>query len=566
MTKRRALFAICFAIVLTACGLIVNDQGLPAGTPADGGADAPASDSSRDASRADGGADAPASDSGRDAGPVQSQCSFDGSVFAPDAANPANPCQVCELADGGGGWTNAVNGSTCGADSVCNGGACAPGCWIGGELFPPDASRSSGCEVCVPDASTSSWTNATGPASCPSGSFCNGGSCAVGCFGDGGFVAPDASDPGNGCQLCDSTATPPSWRNLTGTGCGNGGTCANGVCLGPPSCASGGSGLTTCGADGGDNCCASPEVTGGTYYQAYLYHADAAINESTPATVSDFRLDKYLVTVGRFRQFVNAVYPPDGGADGGADGGGGWLPSPGSGKHTHLRQGQGLVSVPDDAGAYEPGWDAGWDDNVDPTYLNLVNNCYGGGGPGIPTTWTASPGTAYGESLPIDCVNWYEAYAFCIWTARSADDRRMGIRRRGRSGAARVPLGRGAAWRRQHLRRVRLLFPERLRRRLGHVHGHVQHRSSRDGLPGGGGVRPARHGGRDAPVDAGLRDELRLPPTVHGLLGGDPVERPGGFKGSRWSTTVDSLAPLSNNESPAVWSSYDLGFRCARAP
>ena len=29
------------------------------------------------------------------------------------------------------------------------------------------------------------------------------------------------------------------------------------------------------------------------------------------------------------------------------------------------------------------------------------------------TTWTATPGTQ--ENLPINCVNWYEAYAFCIW-------------------------------------------------------------------------------------------------------------------------------------------------------
>ncbi|HTB76915.1 MAG TPA: formylglycine-generating enzyme family protein, partial [Polyangiaceae bacterium] len=28
-------------------------------------------------------------------------------------------------------------------------------------------------------------------------------------------------------------------------------------------------------------------------------------------------------------------------------------------------------------------------------------------------TWTASPGS--NESLPINCVNWQEAYAFCIW-------------------------------------------------------------------------------------------------------------------------------------------------------
>src|SRR5208337_5313332 len=29
------------------------------------------------------------------------------------------------------------------------------------------------------------------------------------------------------------------------------------------------------------------------------------------------------------------------------------------------------------------------------------------------STWTPSPGTQ--ENLPVGCVTWYEAYAFCIW-------------------------------------------------------------------------------------------------------------------------------------------------------
>src|SRR5258708_23582472 len=32
---------------------------------------------------------------------------------------------------------------------------------------------------------------------------------------------------------------------------------------------------------------------------------------------------------------------------------------------------------------------------------------------GYNSTWTSTPGSQ--EELPIDCLNWYEAYAFCIW-------------------------------------------------------------------------------------------------------------------------------------------------------
>jgi formylglycine-generating enzyme required for sulfatase activity len=113
--------------------------------------------------------------------------------------------------------------------------------------------------------------------------------------------------------------------------------------------------------------------------------------------VSGFRLDKYHVTVGRFRQFVNAVLPSDGGI--------GWLPPAGSGKHTHLNGGLGLADSARCA-AYEPGWVTSDDVNVAPTAVHL-----GCGGP--QSTWTAAPGS--NENLPINCVSWAESYAFCIW-------------------------------------------------------------------------------------------------------------------------------------------------------
>jgi formylglycine-generating enzyme required for sulfatase activity len=112
-----------------------------------------------------------------------------------------------------------------------------------------------------------------------------------------------------------------------------------------------------------------------------------------PATVSSFRLDKYLVTVGRFRQFVSAWNQ-----------GSGWLPRAASGKHTHLNAGNGLNAT---GGGYESGWVTSDDSNIAPSDTNL------GGSTKFAPTWTVSPGS--NENLPIDGENWWEAYAFCIW-------------------------------------------------------------------------------------------------------------------------------------------------------
>jgi formylglycine-generating enzyme len=157
--------------------------------------------------------------------------------------------------------------------------------------------------------------------------------------------------------------------------------------------------MTRCGPGGSGNesCCTSPQVPGGTFYRTYPPE-DNVTSDADPATVSAFRLDEYLVTVGRFRQFVAAVLPADGGA--------GWLPPTGSGKHTHLNGGSGLVDVGslDGGPAYETGWVASDDGNVSPTTANLSCGA---------ATWRSAAGSQ--DNLPINCVNWWEAYAFCIW-------------------------------------------------------------------------------------------------------------------------------------------------------
>src|SRR5262249_30558262 len=102
------------------------------------------------------------------------------------------------------------------------------------------------------------------------------------------------------------------------------------------------------------------------------------------ATLRDFRLDRYEVTVGRFRRFIAAQgafsnSPPTAGA-----GAQPWIAN--------------------------SGWDPSWAANLMP------------GGPALISvltcdlayqTWTDLPGP--NESKPINCVTWYEAMAFCAW-------------------------------------------------------------------------------------------------------------------------------------------------------
>ena|GEM_PF-1696809 len=186
----------------------------------------------------------------------------------------------------------------------------------------------------------------------------------------------------------------------------DGGPCPTATCgddggaVNAPSCAPGGDGMTNCGA-GDESCCASLLVPGGTYFRTYANSGAGAAGEADPATVSTFRLDEYEVTVGRFRQFMRAITRADGGA--------GWLPAPGSGKHTHVNGGRGLANARTGASpTYETGWDPKDDVYLDSAPLLTCDAPDTGF-----QTWTASP--ADHEKLPINCVHWVLAEAFCIW-------------------------------------------------------------------------------------------------------------------------------------------------------
>ncbi len=225
---------------------------------------------------------------------------------------------------------------------------------------------------------------------------------AVGCGGDDVEQAVDAGPEGSfdaqGLDVAVDAPVDGEDAGAVDAGPGDASDASDGAASPPASCTPGGPGMTNCGAggDGGGNesCCASLPVTGGTFDRTYTNDGSGATGKGDPATVSSFRLDKYDVTVGRFRQFVAAW-----------DGGSGWLPPAGSGKHTHLNGGKGLENGAV-SGTYEAGWDVADDAKVQPTTNNLsCDSKY--------PVWTDTPGA--NENLPMTCMNWYEAYAFCIW-------------------------------------------------------------------------------------------------------------------------------------------------------
>jgi formylglycine-generating enzyme required for sulfatase activity len=159
------------------------------------------------------------------------------------------------------------------------------------------------------------------------------------------------------------------------------------------SCQAGGGGRTNCGS-ASESCCTSLEVPSGMFYRTYTNTGTGGTGLADPASVSGLRVDKYPVTVGRFRQFVAAWNT-----------GSGWLPPAGSGKHAHLNSGKGLANS-GSPGTFEPGWVTSDNSNIAPADANLTCD------PNF-ATWTSSPGA--NENLPITCVNGYEAFAFCIW-------------------------------------------------------------------------------------------------------------------------------------------------------
>ncbi len=233
---------------------------------------------------------------------------------------------------------------------------------LGGAAMPACSSSSSRSATPCQDGDQRpcACAGTSGVQLCVSGSF---GACQC---GDGGLGDGSAGAAGSGGT---AGAGGGAGQDAGIAGQGGYGLADTKSCVGLADCLA------------GVSCCASRTVVGG----AFQRDNDGAAKLG--AKVVDFELDVFEVTVGRFRTYTeNSKVPP----------------AVGAGKHTHVGSG----GIKD-----ETGWVASW--VAQPPNWNIaLTQCAKNSGNEKPT-WTPAPGK--NENLPLNCVDFAAAYAFCIW-------------------------------------------------------------------------------------------------------------------------------------------------------
>ena len=192
--------------------------------------------------------------------------------------------------------------------------------------------------------------------------------------GSGGIecdVADDACDRADGYLLhsCSSGAT----KVLECDEYCHANSCAKK----PPSCKND----PPCGS--GADCCETIWVDGGTFAMADTQTSEATFQRS----VSSFFLDRFEVTIERFQAFV-AAYE---------------LPHANAGAHPRIPN---------------SGWDKSWEDQLIDPMTPASGKVVPQTGKELEAQIAACAGNQYSEqelTLPMNCVNWYAAFAFCVW-------------------------------------------------------------------------------------------------------------------------------------------------------
>jgi sulfatase modifying factor 1 len=226
-------------------------------------------------------------------------------------------------------------------------------------------------------------------------------------------VVDSAWDVGDGpsCRLDSECVSPTSPCLLAqcrdnhcqtvpapeGQGCASNGRCDGlGRCGGPLGDSCGGDrtllcqGVTPDGSPRSISCCQS-YLVGGTFPMGrgrvdecpLIMSCSQFDQPEHQATIHPYFLDAFEVTVGRFHKFADRTQGP---------------PASGAGAHPTIAQ---------------SGWDSSWNQflpDSSATLLANIDRCRN-------RTGSASDASVAkdDDQSPVNCVTWYEAFAFCIW-------------------------------------------------------------------------------------------------------------------------------------------------------
>lgn len=204
-----------------------------------------------------------------------------------------------------------------------------------------------------------------------------------------------------GCHDVESLAPCPSGK-----------TAFNGTCIDIASCRDLPS---TCGEE--ESCCATRSVQGGIFKRGYDVGppvqgaADVPnaqrLDGAASVKIGDFHLDRFEVTVGRFRRFVSAY-----------NGFRNNRPANGEGRSPNVFPR--AVATPDGGQGASGLWQRRWSDEdewvaktSDEMVRRIKADCGKINGGTAEGTWTDSPGA--NENKPMTCINWFEAFMFCVF-------------------------------------------------------------------------------------------------------------------------------------------------------
>jgi formylglycine-generating enzyme required for sulfatase activity len=228
--------------------------------------------------------------------------------------------------------------------------------------------------VACPDDGKRKHVAGVGGTTIITGGEAGGGVGGEGGDGTGAETAGGAggtSDAGQGGSGASSGTANGGTANggTAGSLAGSGGTGVLPECRGARCSCFGDSGTECADAD----CCSTRSVPGGSFA---LGDDESVLDDQVDA----FGLDEFEVTVGRFRKFVDNYLGP---------------PQPEAGQHSFI---------------VASGWRGEWDTLIaaDAGELAAGLSCHD-----TRATWTSEPGD--NEARPINCVSFYEAFAFCAW-------------------------------------------------------------------------------------------------------------------------------------------------------